>query len=698
MDDDAAPAGAAAARPTDRDLLDVVSDAVLLHGPDGRVERANRRAHELFGPDLVGADGVALWARARGPRGARLDDVENPLRVALATGRSVERVLRLQTPDGDVWLTVTAVPAVEAPSGDGGPGAPTSVTLLARVVEGDEAAVAAVSEREHLLSVAQQLAKLSIWRWPMGGSIEWLDGDGRGMGLPGENRSLTTYLDGIHPDDRDRHDELLGQLLTVGGSGEVDLRYRWEDGWKHWLLWGEATVDTAGAVTGLWGTTQDVTERREAEAAVRRLTMTDSLTRLANRAQAVERLTDVIAGAAGGLHAAVLVVDVDRFHLINDRHGHSVGDELLVEIGRRLAAASSDDVVPARMGADEFALVLSRTTPASATELAHRLRADLLTPYLLAGSREPVTPGFSLGLTVVPVGGATPATEAYRQADLSASAAKAGGGDRVVVFDAELRSRTVSRLDMETRLRAALAESSVFPLYQPVISLGSSRAADVVTSCEALARIRYEGQIIMPGDFVGVAEELGLIVDLDLSVMDRAVRDVLSAPPGPGFSLAVNLSPLSLQVAGVADRVQQALEVHGVSGRQLRVEITESCLAEPTSTLVENLRGLRGLGAKIGLDDFGTGYSALQYLRRFELDFMKIDRSFVADVCEDPRSASVVRAVVDLAHAHDLSVVAEGVETAEQLELLRDMSCDMAQGYHMGRPMPLPDLVRLTRA
>jgi EAL domain-containing protein (putative c-di-GMP-specific phosphodiesterase class I) len=173
---------------------------------------------------------------------------------------------------------------------------------------------------------------------------------------------------------------------------------------------------------------------------------------------------------------------------------------------------------------------------------------------------------------------------------------------------------------------------------------------------------------------------------------------VLVHPPVEHFSVAVNLSPLSLQVPGIAGRIAGVLRQAGVDGHRLRVEITEGSLAEPTSTLVRNLGQLRELGVKLGLDDFGTGYSALAYLRRFDLDFMKIDRSFVADVTLDHRSAAVVRAVVDLAHAHELDVVAEGIETAEQLESLRAMGCDMVQGYHLGRPMPLDALRRAASA
>jgi EAL domain-containing protein (putative c-di-GMP-specific phosphodiesterase class I) len=332
---------------------------------------------------------------------------------------------------------------------------------------------------------------------------------------------------------------------------------------------------------------------------------------------------------------------------------------------------------------------------ARAEHEARRLHARLSEPYDLPGLSEPLDVRFSVGVVVSPPQGRLTSSELYHQADLAAAAAKAAGGDAVVVFDAELRARTVTRLEMEDQLRVALGDGSVQPLYQPLVTLGADIGSDRVTGCEALARLSHEGRLVPPVEFIDVAEETGLIVDLDVAVFAEAVRQVGSAPPHAGFGLAVNLSPRSLQVHGLADRVRGVLGSRIDSGTALRFEITESCLAEPTSTLVENLRGLRELGGRIGLDDFGTGYSALSYLRRFDLDFMKIDRSFVADVCSDRRAASIVRAVIDLAHAHDLTVVAEGIETAEQLEALRHMRCDMVQGFHLGRPVPAADLMRL---
>lgn len=686
----------------DADVADLLAEGVIIHGADGRVERVNRAAAELLGDDdLLGRPGIDVWASCLGPQGRPVTEAENPLRVALATGLTSQRVVGVLTPDGVRWLTVRAVPLAQrdgtAPGDD--PGPPRGVAMVLVQPHDDTEALHAVRDRDHLLSVAQRMAKLSVWRYRVGEpGVDWLDGDGRGMGLAGESKTMQDYLDGIHPDDRPAHDTMLAALLRGQAQGEVDIRYRWADGWRHWHLWAESVVSADGTVTGLWGTTQEVTERREAEAAVRRLTMTDSLTRLANRAQAVERLQEALDHRLGRDGAALVLVDVDRFHTINERHGHPVGDALLVEIGGRLASVDVAGCTAVRIAGDEFGLVVGRTTAHQAVSLARRVHQVLSVPYALPASGEPVTPSFSLGVTVVEQQERVTASDVFRQAGLAAAAAKSAGGDRVVVFDHELRSRTVTRHEMEERLRVALGDDTVRPLFQPIISLGASDRHDRVTGCEALARISVAGRTIGPSEFVGIAEESGLSVDLDLAVFGQAMRQVLPALRGNAFEIAVNLSPLSLQVSGLVDRIASTLAVTDVSDADLRFEITEGSLAEPTPTLVDNLHGLRELGGRIGLDDFGTGYSALSYLRRFDLDFMKIDRSFVADVCRDRRSAAVVRAVIELAHAHDLTVVAEGVETAEQLEALRHMRCDMVQGFHLGRPMPVDDLVRRTLA
>jgi len=696
-------------------VVEALTEGVLVLTPTGQVVQANVAAHTLLsagGPDdLVGRDAALHFDHTTGSQGRRLGPAENPLRTCLRTGRVIRhKLVGLQQPDGTtLWLDVTVTPisvtpistAHSAPGADARPSLVDGVLVVIRRPGADDATVTALRDREHQLSVAQRMARLSMWRWDTGrDAVEWLDGAGRGMGITGESKGMSDYLDGIHPDDRPGHDAMLRELVTGRlPQGEIDLRYRWEQGWRHWHLWAEAVVDSTGQVTGLWGTTQEVTARTEAEAAVRRLSMTDSLTELANRAQVLEQITAALVECPPQLEVGLVLVDIDRFSHVNARFGPSAGDLLLIEVGRRLARLAGLHRTPGRLGADTFALVLERSSAQQVRDLAKLALTDLNRPYELTGVGEPVHVTVSIGSALSDRSAPHSTSELLRQAEIAVSFSQAAGGGQGVLFDQTVRSQVLSRLDMEGRLRAALDSGGVFAVYQPVITLGDGPATDRITSCEALARMTEPGGLVPPSEFVGVAEENGLILDLDLAVFTTAVRQVLVHPPLPGFGLATNFSPLSLQAPGLVDRVAAALADAGLDGRSLRIEITEGCLAEPTPQLLGHLHGLRELGARIGLDDFGTGYSALAYLSRFELDFIKIDRSFVSNLCTEPRSRAIVRAVIDLAHAHDLTVVAEGIETASQLEALRDMQCDMVQGYYLGRPMMIDALLaRATQA
>ncbi len=696
------------------DLLATLTDGVLVLTPTGRVQQANPAALGLVGAalgigtveDFVGLDARTLLADAGAlnAQGRALSPDRDPVCACLATGLATSVRVQLSGDTGSPWLTVQVRPvrsgrsaATVDPSRDLVDALVVTLTASGRT---DEATLAQLRDRDHQLSVAQRMAQLSMWRWDTAtGNVEWLDGEDRETGIGGHTRTMDEYLNGIHPDDRPLHDQLLLGLLGGEPSGELDLRYRDVDGggWRHWYLWAESVVDASGRVTALWGTTQEVTARREAEAAVRRLSMTDSLTELANRAQVVEQLTAAVRARQGLDGVGFVIVDIDRFSHVNDRYGPSAGDLLLIEVGRRLRGLGSVGLTAGRLGADQFGLVLDRADASSVTAVAHEAMRELSRPFTIQGVGEDVTVTVSVGTVMSTTGVSQTAGELVRSAEIALSYARAAGGGRVVMFDDVLRTEVGERVDMEGRLRSALGQGDVFAMFQPVFTLGGDRTLDRVTSCEALARMTGPSGLISPADFIPVAEETGMIIDVDLAMVAGAAAQLLGAPPVPGLKVAVNFSPLSLQVPGLLDRVTGVLGHYGLDARALRVEITESCLAEPTPVLLNHLNGLREMGATLGLDDFCTGYSALAYLSRFDLDFIKIDRSFVTDISADARARAVVRAVVDLAHAHDLTVVAEGVETAAQLETLRGMRCDMVQGFHLGRPMSalaLGDLAR----
>ena len=677
------------------EVLQALPDAVLLLTPGGLVLQSNAVATSLLGaedsatPDLVGSESALLFDRAIGPDGDLIHPAQNPVRAYLSSRSAVsQRQLGLVRGTGAVqWVDVQVTPlhhrttAAQSRLVD-------AVLVVVSHHQPDDAALVALRDRDQQLSLAQRMARLSMWRWDVGtAEIAWWEGTGRNLGISAELEGLDTYLEGIHPADREAHDAFFRSLLTGSSSAQIDLRYRRPDGWRHWHMWAESVLDAQGEVAALLGTTQDVTERREAEAERRRVSMTDSLTELANRTQVLERISTALTEYPPDHEVGLVLLDVDRFRKVNDRLGSVAGDLLLIEVGQRLRQLSGPDVTPGRLAADQFVLVLARTTPGQARDTAQLAFSELSRPYQLPGVAEPTQVTISAGYAVCERTAPHSARELLRHSEIAVSYAQGAGGGRIVAFDTNLRSQVLGRLDMEGRLRDALTHDRVLALFQPVFSLGGDGTDDAITSCEALARIEDSGTLIPPSEFVSVAEESELILELDLAVFAQAVRCVLARPPVPQFAVAVNFSARSLQSPALGEQVAAVLADAGVDGRALRVEITESCLADPTPLLLRQLQELRPLGAQIGLDDFGTGYSALAYLSRFDLDFIKIDRSFVGNVAASARARAVVRAVIDLAHAHELTVVAEGVETAEQLETLRDMSCDMVQGYHLGRPM-----------
>ncbi|WP_380166736.1 EAL domain-containing protein [Jannaschia sp. R86511] len=425
----------------------------------------------------------------------------------------------------------------------------------------------------------------------------------------------------------------------------------------------------------------DVSERVAHGRELQRLALTDGLTGLANRRLVEDRLAQVLAARPAREHLVGLVLlDLDHFKVVNDSLGHATGDALLVQVAARLRDAVPPGTTVARLGGDEFVVVVDDAR--SVADL------HLVGERLLAGLRAPFTTGHgqvvataSLGLAVADGDGGS-AADLLREADLALYRAKATGRDRVVRFDVGLRTRADARLATEAMLRSALAADRLRLRLQPVVDL----ADGAVTGAEALVRLQDPDRgLVPPGEFVGVAEECGLVTEVDAWVLEQAVALMAARP---GLHLAVNASARTLQGGTLPARVAGLLDRHGVAAGRLHVEITETSLLGEGPGVADDIQRLRAAGCRVGLDDFGTGYSALSHLQSLELDFLKIDRSFIRRLGEGARHDAVVEAVVDLAHAHELQVVAEGVETQQQRELLRRMGCDRGQGWLFGRPAP----------
>ena len=417
----------------------------------------------------------------------------------------------------------------------------------------------------------------------------------------------------------------------------------------------------------------------------------DDLTGLPNRALFSDRLDQrLVGGRRERPSAAVLFLDIDALKRINDSLGHVVGDEVLIETARRLTMAVRTEDTVARLGGDEFTVLLDAADETEALATAARLLAAVRRP-MTAGGRE-LSLTASIGVRVARAG-RDAASDVMRGADLAMYEAKARGGAAVALFHPDLDQRAVRRLELEGELRAALAVGDFRVLYQPIVALPSGRIEGV----EALVRWnRGDDALVSPAEFIPLAEETGFIVELGAWVLGEACRTVMGMQreTGVALRLSVNLSARQMLEPGLEATVAAALSASALPAKRLTLEITESVLMADTAATMHRLGSLRGLGIRVAIDDFGTGYSSLGYLRRFPLDAVKIDRSFIEDITVGTRQAALVHAIIELCRVLELETVAEGVETPEQAVRLTELGCPLAQGFYFGRPMTMSDLSR----
>ncbi len=443
--------------------------------------------------------------------------------------------------------------------------------------------------------------------------------------------------------------------------------------------------DEKGRLVNHIGVLEDVTERGALEARLEHQALHDSLTGLPNRRLFAERLGRALSRPNGGARegqAAVLFVDIDDFKSVNDSLGHWAGDELLAEFARRLKVSVRPGDTVARLGGDEFAVLLEGVAEErAAADVAERTIEELgRKPFAIGGRQILAAP--SIGIAVS--GHAERDWEdLLRRADLALHRAKEQGKALYRVFTPDIDERLQKRLNLEGGLREAIERGEFRVLYQPKVSIASGE----IVSMEALVRWEHpERGLLPPSEFLALAEETGLIVPIGEWVLGEACRQAREwherYPKDPPLSTSVNLSAKQFRRPDLAERVGAVLSESGLNPRALTLEITESTAMEDAPATTEALRKLKVRGVRIEVDDFGTGYSSLSYLKRFPVDYLKVDRSFVAGLGKNPEDEGIVRAVVELAHTLGLEVVAEGVETGEQLGLLREMGCELAQGHY----------------
>jgi diguanylate cyclase (GGDEF)-like protein/PAS domain S-box-containing protein len=553
---------------------------------------------------------------------------------------------------------------------------------------------------EASLAHAQSLARVGNWEWRTGGgAVFWSEEVYRILGLERGSvvPSLEAALARVPEDDRAQVAAAFETMLK--GDGElhnVEHRVVHPDGSERVVLsHAEVVRDGEGRAILVRGTAQDVTERKQIESKIRALAYFDSLTGLPNRLQFKEQVVRALRQAGRDhSHVAVMFLDLDRFKEVNDSLGHPVGDELLKAVAVRLGKCvrGGDEVgrhageghAMARLGGDEFTVLLTGLAHAeNAAKVASRIVAEMARPFAIEGHELFVTA--SLGIAVHPEDGGDVDT-LLRNADVAMYSAKDSGRNNYKFYSSELNARALERLGLERDLHRALERGEFRLHYQPVVDAPSG----TVIGVEALLRWQHpERGLIPPVTFIPIAEQSGLIVPIGAWVLDEACRQGREwSQCGLRLQVAVNVSGVQFRDAAVVSAVSLALHKSGLDPKLLVVEATESIMMKDYKATEAILQELKRLGVSVAIDDFGTGYSSLAYLKRFHLDTLKIDASFVRDLDAGSGDQAIVSAIIAMARNLGLRTLAEGVETARQAELLMELGCTRMQGYYYSRPVP----------
>ena len=673
-------------------ILNSAGEGILGLSGDGAHVFANPAAARMLGfqnpADLIGQKSHPLWHHSHGD-GSPFPDAECPILDSLRDGkvRQVDDEVFWRKDGTSFPADYTSTPMYEGERIIG------AVIVFEDVTERKRAEEALRESQERLRAVIDNEPEC----------VKLLDRDGRVMEMNPAGLAMLQadasqvigklLTDVVLPEYHSAFAALNARVFE-GHSGILELEAVGLEGRRLWLETHAVPLRGAhGETLALLAVTRDITEQKRIEEKLEHDALHDGLTGLPNRVLFTDRLQQCLERTKQKQNYAfaVLFLDLDRFKVVNDSLGHLVGDRLLIDIARRLERCVRPMDTVARLGGDEFALLLDDTIdPTEPTRVAERIERALAKPFK-NGAHE-VFSSASIGIAVSRMGYQHP-EEIMRDADTAMYRAKLGGKSRFQMFDAAMHLRATQALRMETDLRYALAREQLRVYYQPILETRSG----AIACLEALLRWQHPQRgLVLPAEFIPVAEETGLILPIGAWVLRTACQALGSwkeqFPQHLHLSVAVNLSTRQFLQADLGTTIRTSLEDSGLPGQSLKIEVTETMLMENVDIAAEVLLDLRSAGVRVCMDDFGTGYSSLSRLHGLPIDTLKVDKSFVGRMDTGGNNLELVRGIVGLGHNLGMHVVAEGVETREQLELLQDLDCEYAQGFFIGEPLPAEEV------
>ena len=681
-----------------RSVFASLGEGVIVVNSDGVLIHHNPAARQILGARLAMLIPATRMVHPifQTAQGAPLLAHELPLARALAGEKvdGLELYLPLEGGYGQ-WLSVSARPLRGAGQAIEG------AVMVLRDISASKRADLALRESEERYALAARGANDGLWDWDLRTNQIYYSPRWKAMLGFAEHKLGTDpaeWFERVHPDDRERLEiHLQAHFRRLITHFQHEYRIRASDQSYRWMLCrGLAVWDEHGTTTRIVGSQTDITDRKRAEQRLLHDAFHDGLTGLPNRMLFLDRLKHAILRnrRSKGHAFAVMFLDLDRFKVINDSLGHSAGDTLLKEIARRLEHCMRPGDTAARLGGDEFAILLEDISSSEAAlAISERIQQAIKTPLCLNDREMFITA--SIGITFYQPGYES-AADLIRDADTAMYHAKMRGKACAVVFDPAMHAAAMEQLQVETALRWAVEREELQLHYQPIVALDTQR----IEGFEALLRWQHPQRgLLFPRDFIAIAEETGLIVPIGWWVLREACRQLKrwqdEVPGADTLWMTVNLSARQLMQPDVVQIVLGILDEYQLVAQALKLEITETALVNSSQQVREALNELRAAGVKICIDDFGTGYSSLSYLQRLPVDVLKIDRSFIQTIDDTGDQGAIVGNIIALASVLGLEAVAEGTETASQVQRLRDLHCPYGQGWLFSKPLQATDAIGL---